>query len=455
MGRTLAYLKTAADDRLASGGFVDALKVYRLLLEALPYDFDTRMLIADCLLGLGQARSAAGIYTAVAVHDIKSGNPLRAMVAIKLLRGFGNDVSELEGALVEIYSRTSKRLGRSVKLAPVEYFEPIRDEVGLDYPIDGERLIKETTAMAMDLSKVGDYPPLVPPVPIFSVLEPEPFLSLFQRLQLRRHRHLEEVIVQGAPGDAVYFLARGNVDAVRSTTLPDGSAEQVMLARLGSGSLFGEMALVSTDPRSASVICDGPADTLELRRDDVDVLSAAVPQIQTAMATFTRDRMINNLLSTHPMFKPFDEGSRKQLLARFTGHDVPHGTLFLEQGTAGPGLYVILRGKAEVLRWDGEAYVKLADLGPGDVAGEMSLLHEEPVSATVRSVGNATLLFLARELFMPLVDAVPELLAHFARLAEMRRTATEEKLDTQRRSGPGHSASSDETIDLVDDALFL
>jgi CRP/FNR family transcriptional regulator len=153
------------------------------------------------------------------------------------------------------------------------------------------------------------------------------------------------------------------------------------------------------------------------------------------------------------MFKPFDEASRKQLLARFTGHDVPGGTIFLEQGSAGPGLYVILRGKAEVLRWNGAEYVKLADLGPGDVAGEMSLLHEEKVSATVRSVGNATLLFLARELFMPLVDAVPELLAHFARLAQARRDDTEKKL--QPTVSEEESISAGDLIDESDDDKLM
>ncbi|MCU0663905.1 MAG: cyclic nucleotide-binding domain-containing protein [Myxococcota bacterium] len=449
MSRTLADLKSAADQRLAAGHFLDALRPYRLLLEASLHDFDTRMLIADCLLGMGQARYAAGIYTAVAVHDIKFGNPLQAMVAIKLLESFGNDVAELVAMLVGAYSRSSRVLGRSVKPAPVEYTEPIRDEVTPDFQIEEERLIKETTAMAMDLSSVGDYPPLVPPVPIFSVLEEEAFTSLFRRLRLRRHGHQESVIVQGLPGDAVYFLASGYVEAIRANALPDGTVDKTFLARLGPGTLFGEMALISADPRSASVVCDGPADTLELRREDVDTLSEAVPQIRMAMAAFTRDRMINNLLTTHPMFKPFDEGSRKQLLARFTGHDVPGGTIFLEQGTVGPGLYVILRGQAEVLRWNGTEYVKLADLGPGDVAGEMSLLHEEPVSATVQSVGNATLLFLARELFMPLVDAVPELLAHFARLAEARRDDTEKKLQTSVRVEESFCAN--DLVELPDD----
>ena len=117
------------------------------------------------------------------------------------------------------------------------------------------------------------------------------------------------------------------------------------------------------------------------------------------MARFTRERMISNLMATNPMFHPFDDDAKKQLLARFTGHEVPKGTIFLEQNNPGSGLYVILQGAAEVLKWDDKEYVKLADIGPGDVVGEISLLHEEPITATVRTTAQSTLLFLARELF--------------------------------------------------------
>jgi cAMP-dependent protein kinase regulator len=232
------------------------------------------------------------------------------------------------------------------------------------------------------------------------------------------------VVRQGDIGDAIYFLARGEVRIARRA---EGGEEQ-QLARLGPGSLFGEMALVGDDPRSASVICDGPADVLELKRERVAEVSARMPGVAAAMGRFTRERIIANLLATNPLFQPFDETQRRQLLARFTGHEVPTGTIFIEQGKAGNGLYVILQGKAEVLKWDGATYLSLATLGPGDVAGEISLIHEEPATATVRTTTPATLLFMARELFHPLVEAVPELLAHFARLSQARLEDAEFKL---------------------------
>jgi CRP-like cAMP-binding protein len=321
----------------------------------------------------------------------------------------------------------------------------VRDDIDLDYPMPDPEVAAGLANMASYIENIKNYPPLVPPIAIFSTLDRDAFAELVGLLDLVRSADGQAIVRQGEPGDAVYFVARGEVRVVRRFENAAGEDEERQLARLGPGSLFGEMALLSSDPRGASVICDGPVDLLELKRARVEQIAARMPNVAGAMGRFTRERLIANLLATNPMFQPFDESSRKQLLARFTGHEVPRGTQFLEQGVPGNGLYVILQGKAEVLKWDGERYVNVATLGPGDVAGEISLVQETPATATVRTTTSATLLFLARELFYPLVEAVPELLVHFARLSQARLEDTEFKLMQ-------HSVMDDDFVESVDDA---
>ena len=149
----------------------------------------------------------------------------------------------------------------------------------------------------------------------------------------------------------------------------------------------------------------------------------------------------------------------RELLARFAGHEVPDKTIFIEQGKPGNGLYLLLQGNAEVLTWNGEEYIQVAKLGPGDIAGEISLIHEAPATATVRTLGKTTLLFLARELFKPLVDAVPDLLKHFAKMANQRLADTELKLKADRIArDTGHVAiddGGDENVLSDDDIVLL
>ena len=111
-----------------------------------------------------------------------------------------------------------------------------------------------------------------------------------------------------------------------------------------------------------------------------------------------------------------------------------------------------------MLKDDNNEAVQVAELGPGDIVGEISLVHEEPATATVRTTTPATLLFLARELFYPLVEAVPDLLAHFARLAKERIEDTEFKLMKSRVLDDDFIESIEDLADIEeisDDDLVL
>jgi phosphoserine phosphatase RsbU/P len=70
----------------------------------------------------------------------------------------------------------------------------------------------------------------------------------------------EAVITKGEAGSTMYVIASGTV------RVHDGDAE---LARLGPGEVFGEMAVLDSDARSASVTAESPALLLGLQRDDL------------------------------------------------------------------------------------------------------------------------------------------------------------------------------------------
>jgi CRP-like cAMP-binding protein len=458
MARTLLDLKQEAQKKLAAGNAIGALKIYRLILEAMPMDFTLRFEIADVLSAMGEENLAGAIYSTIAQFNIRAGAPLTALVAIKILEHMNVPVEPLVESMATTYCRTSTVLGRGVRPAPPDYGAEVRDDIHLDYDIADDELKKGVAQMAAYLENIKNFPPILPPIAIFSTLEHDPFARLMALMRLQRFRDGEAIIQQGTVGDALYFVARGDVKVTRKT-VENGEERQLHLARLGAGSIFGEMALISAEPRGASVICDGPVDVFELTRAQVEMISAQIPVIAGAMSRFTRDRLIANLLNTNPMFAPFDDANRRELLARFAGHEVPDKTIFIEQGKPGNGLYLLLQGNAEVLTWNGEEYIQVAKLGPGDIAGEISLIHEAPATATVRTLGKTTLLFLARELFKPLVDAVPDLLKHFAKMANQRLADTELKLKADRIArDTGHVAiddGSDENVLSDDDIVLL
>jgi CRP-like cAMP-binding protein len=200
----------------------------------------------------------------------------------------------------------------------------------------------------------------------------------------------------------------------------DALGKQTELARLGEGAIFGELALVAAQPRSASVEVVGEADLLEMGAEALRAAASDLPQLAEALDRFTRERLLKNLLATSPLFRPFSAQQRVDLARRFTGHDVAPGTDLIREGDPGRGLYIVLSGDVEVLKGEEPFEQTLATLRTGDVFGEIALIRGTPATATVRAGRPATVLFLAREYFERLLAALPEMRAFFETLTEER-----------------------------------
>jgi CRP/FNR family cyclic AMP-dependent transcriptional regulator len=65
-----------------------------------------------------------------------------------------------------------------------------------------------------------------------------------------------------------------------------------------------------------------------------------------------------------------------------------HGDAIVREVDVGECMYVIVSGKAEVLKQQGAEETCLAVLGPGDFFGEMAIFDRETRSATVRAKGD-------------------------------------------------------------------
>lgn len=149
----------------------------------------------------------------------------------------------------------------------------------------------------------------------------------------------------------------------------------------------------------------------------VHALLADAPELLQVILRFLRDRLLATLFETSPLFAPFSAGERKALGARFRWLEVERGVSVTQQGGTGRALFVLLAGRAAVLR-DG---ARIATLGPFDVCGEMSLLDRAPAVATVETETKCFVLALPRADFAELVVTHPQLLEYVASLADDRK----------------------------------
>lgn len=440
--QTLGDLKAVADQRLFAGDHAGALHAYAAVVRIQPENLDARLRLADSLLALGEVQRAAVVYTALARHDANAGYPLRALVAVKILSALEPQLASLVGGVAELYALGSPRLGRAVRLSPGDLTRPLPQGLSLDSPPPQEQLVEVAASLAADFSQIGAYPEHLPAIPLFSELPADAFASVLSALKLVRTRPGEVILRQGDVGQSFFVLARGNVRVSRT----DDDGREIPLANLGDGSIFGEMALVSAAPRSASVIADSDCDLLEFDREALAAASREVGIVARALDKFMRERLLSNLLATAPLFKPLDRKQRLDLMLRFTAHDVAPGTALIQEGQPGQGLYVLLHGEVDVSKVDGEEKVLLATLKSGDVFGEISLLNDAPTTATVTAATPTTVLFLAREIFQRLIEAVGEIREYVESLGEERL------MDTQIVMSGG---IEDDAEELTDDDLIM
>lgn len=265
----------------------------------------------------------------------------------------------------------------------------------------------------------------LPPIPLFSDLPKEAFIALTERMDLVQAEPGEILIAEGEYASSMYIVIQGRVKVVREV---EGGGE-IKLAELGDGTFFGEMALLSDAPRTASVIAIEEALLFQISRELVEEITRDHPPVEQVMKRFHRNRLLTNLLRTSPIFAPFSPEDKKHLIEKFKSRHVEAGKLLITRERPGDGLYVLLSGRCEVIAKDeGEREVVIAELKEGDVFGEMSLLFRQTTMASIRTVSPCIVLRLPKKNFDELIMTHPQVLEALAMLSDQRQRYNEELL---------------------------
>jgi NADH dehydrogenase len=96
----------------------------------------------------------------------------------------------------------------------------------------------------------------------------------------------ETIFRQGDIGDRVYVIIDGEVEAVRT----DASGSDTVIARLGPGDCFGEMALIHDAPRNSSARTATRVDVMTLRRTAFATLFTHLPLLRDSFTQMVERR---------------------------------------------------------------------------------------------------------------------------------------------------------------------
>ena len=127
-----------------------------------------------------------------------------------------------------------------------------------------------------------------------------------------------------------------------------------------------------------------------------------------------------------PAFADLADADLQRIAVLGSEVSVPAGKVLVREGDWSYEMLTIEEGTAEVLR-EG---ARIAELGPGDVVGEIGVMDRAQRSATVVSTSPMLLITLDRWSIKKLVRQAPDAIDHLRAVAEARRRRDAERQQT-------------------------
>jgi len=125
-------------------------------------------------------------------------------------------------------------------------------------------------------------------IPLFSQLSMQEFIDVAVVLERRSVKSGTVIVQEGEPGDSMFIVSTGRVDA----TIKKGD-ESVTVASFSDGDFFGEMAVLSGEPRTATVTAVKNTELLELSREDLHTIFSKHSDVEAKIRLAYDERAMN------------------------------------------------------------------------------------------------------------------------------------------------------------------
>jgi small-conductance mechanosensitive channel/CRP-like cAMP-binding protein len=140
-----------------------------------------------------------------------------------------------------------------------------RAGISIPFPVQDERT-RDAVAdeHARRTAEVEAARQLLTGVDLFRSLSPEEMNRLVGRAKLQQFARGENLCRQGEAGDSFYVIREGRV----AVSMSGADGRVIPVAQLGSGAFFGEMSLLTGEPRSGTVSAETDVEVLCVAKQD-------------------------------------------------------------------------------------------------------------------------------------------------------------------------------------------
>lgn len=230
------------------------------------------------------------------------------------------------------------------------------------------------------------------------------------------------IIREGEAPDKFYVIVSGEVDIIQK----DERGEQI-INHLGPRQFFGEIGILHTDKRTATVRATTDVEVMSLNRavftnwlEQSEAIHQKILQaIEQRISADAQLQAQNITPAPAPSFPANPPGPEK----------FAPGAVILQQGDRPELFYIILEGKVEVFHTDANnAEISISHLGRGEYFGEIGLLVDRPRITSVRAVSPVQAISFNREEFATWMTAFPSGQHDIKQTAQQRLRATADLL---------------------------
>jgi hypothetical protein len=257
--------------------WVKAVLALQGLIDLEPTNPQYYLRMGDYSLKAGNKSAAVKAYYQAADLFGKAGFTLKGVAAYKMILKIAPH--EMQAATLMKALVASYGVGFGVAALQDPPPQPVAAEEEPDIPIE----------VAPEPEPAHD---LAPPVPdeksvhlLFASFTSEELGGVVDKLTPMQFVDGERIIGEGEEGDAMYLISRGGGKVVKQI-----EGQEVVLGELGEGEFFGEMSLLVSCPRSASVFAMGDTEVLSLKADDLFELIKQFPRLGEILDEFYERR---------------------------------------------------------------------------------------------------------------------------------------------------------------------
>ncbi len=209
--------------------------------------------------------------------------------------------------------------------------------------------------------------------------------------------------------DKMYYLAEGEVAL---------SINKEVIGKIHPGDVFGEMAVITSMPRTATATAVKPCRFITLDKFQLQTALGKNPEfgllLMSIMIAHMRDAaaaMADRGIEVNERgpkdYALLDKKTLNKLVDEFDASACiryPADKVIVQEGQAGVLVYVVVEGSVEISIQGNE----VGTIGQGGIFGEMALISRAERTATATALTNCTLLAINRNQFLDLVSADPK-----------------------------------------------